>query len=133
MDAHVFGYDGIRRYDGWYPKLFWSKKWGPKPQRPKRIPGGHAGGSLSRVAVADVHTDVDRQQVLQVGVAHPGVMIVAIDAKGKTALYGGPAYNYYSFHRPQRKRLSDALWRKRVIRNRLPPRPAFTRAYHEDR
>jgi len=133
VDAHVFGYDGIRRYDGWYPKLFWSRSWGRKLKRRSLTAGGHSGGSLSRVAVADVHTDVDRGRVLQVGVGHPGVMVVAIDAGGKTALYGGPVYNYYSFQRPQSKRMTDARWRKRVIRSNLPPRPAFTRAYHMDR
>ncbi|MFH2007729.1 MAG: DUF3160 domain-containing protein [bacterium] len=133
VDAHIFAYSAIRRYDGWYPKLFWSKAWRRKLQRRPHGVGGHSGGSLSQVAVADVHTDVDRGQVLQVGVGHPGVMVVAINAGGKTALYGGPVYNYYSLQQPQRKRLTDARWRRRVIRSKLPPRPAFTRAYHVDR
>ncbi len=64
--------------------------------------------------VADVHTDVNTKQVLQVAVGRP--MEIWIRADGK--IYKGAMYSYYEFKQPMDKRLTDEEWQSMKI---LPP------------
>lgn len=114
VDLHLDRYDGSRRYNGWYPSLYWE---------------GPMEAGKSKPVVTDVHTDADAASVRQIGVGHPGLMIIAIDNNGDRALYGGPVYNYYAFERPLSNRMTDAQWRKLLNKDRLPEKPAFTNAY----
>lgn len=127
VDRHAPTYSGVRSYDGWYPKLFWSRHWMPGRSRPGQAES--LGGSLSKLSLATLHVDTDRRRVLQAGTGHPGLMVVAIDVNGKTALYGGPVYSYHRFNRPLSKPMSDQEWETRVTHS-APRRPPFARAYH---
>ena len=131
VDRHEGTYSGVRSYDGWYPKLFWPWGWGPGnvsgPPRPRGVRG--SGGALSKLSLATLHVDTDRLRALQSGTGHPGLMVVAIDVAGKTAIYGGPVYNYYRYERPLNKRMTDDEWALRMTYS-SPARPRFARNYH---
>ncbi len=130
VDRHAYLYSGGRSYDGWYPRLFWNGGWEARGQGRKVTIYDSTGGSRSRLALTSLHLDVDRGKALQAAVGHMGLLVVAIDVGGKTALYGGPAYNYYRFERKLSQTVSPAQWEYRITRGVLPLRPRFARAYH---
>ncbi len=140
VDRHEEGYGGTRSYDGWYPKLFWAPRAsfsdatpsGVIPLAPgRRLSNPHFEGGRSEPVVTDVHTDIDNGRALTLGVGHPQLMIVAIDAgaDGTVALYGGPTYDLRVFEVEAAHRMTDDQWRAAVEVGALPPRPAFTRSY----
>jgi hypothetical protein len=127
VDRHHEGYAGMRSYDGWYPRLFWTPNW--RADLGEGAPSLRAEGAISRPVVADVHTDAIASTVLQVGVADFEMLVVAIDdPAGAVALYAGPVTSFHSFERPVSERMSDEAWRDLLARER-PPRPPFARSY----
>ncbi len=140
VDRHAEGYAGIRFYDGWYPALFWKPGWG-EPVTDFLAPRNHKGppfrdweAGISKPITADVHTDADRRTVLQVGVGHPSLLIVAIeDRAGGLALYGGPVSSFHMFERPVGGRLDDAEWRALLDGPSPPLPPFFARGYRSGR
>jgi hypothetical protein len=127
VDLHITPYTHLRAFDGWYPGLFWMLSWssaGLSDFASAEHPSG-----LSEPIVADVHTDAENGLALEVATEHPGLLVVAIDNNGDTAVYGGPASSYRSFHQPLGDRLDDAQWNARVDAGALPPRPAFASPY----
>ncbi len=116
VDLHVShgrgGYGGGRSYDGWYPGLFHREQ-----------------GEESHPVIADVHTDADASTVLQTGVGHMGLIVVAIKDGNDISLYGGPAYNYYSFENPAENRLTDEQWNEILVSKTPPKKPGFTETY----
>lgn len=132
VDRHASGYGGSRSYDGWYPALFWTRYWTANPpSQSNNMMGGlpHAVAGRSEPIVADVHTDSDNAQVLEVGVGHPDMMLVAIDTENGPGIFAGPVYSFYSFHRPMNERMTDNQWRELVERGATPNRPAFAQRY----
>lgn len=134
VDRHI-GYGGVRSYDGWYPKLFWTRHWKEVPASGSKAEGRYimslpylAAGD-SEPVVADVHTDMDRGVALQVGVGNPELLIAAVRHDGRTALYGGMAYGLYAFETPVSARMTDAEWRRLLREGEAPPRPSFARGY----
>jgi len=129
-DLHGFAYSGGRVYDGWYPQLFWTRMWAPTDPQ-----GGHVDwmnahpSGISEPIVADVHTDAENGQALEVATGHPGMMIVAIDNQGDISLYGGPASSYYSFAVPVSQRMTDEEWAAKVAWGNQPARPDFAAGY----
>ncbi|MGA2065775.1 MAG: DUF3160 domain-containing protein [Thermoguttaceae bacterium] len=79
--------------------------------------------------VADVHTDPNSREVLQVGVGHTNFALVAVDNGEDRMVYVGPVYSYYEFSQPAERRLTDAEFRARLARGQEPPRPEWTRAF----
>ncbi len=125
VDLHGDSYYGSRVFDGWYPRLYWNWSWDPEYLDTfEDDPSG-----ISEPTVADVHTDAENGLALEVGVGHPGLMIVAIDNDGDVSLYGGPVASFFSFHLPLDRRMTDEQWYARVEAEDLPERPAFSRAY----
>jgi hypothetical protein len=124
-DLHGESYYGARVFDGWYPRLYWTYEWNPD----FRDAFGDDPSGISEPTVADVHTDAENGLALEVGVAHPGLMIVAIDNAGDVSLYGGPVASYYCFPVGLSDRMTDEDWYARVEADDLPERPAFARAY----
>ncbi len=61
--------------------------------------------------VADVHTDPNSREVLQVGVGHTNFAMVAVENGDDRMAYVGPVYTYYEFSQPARDRLTDAKFR----------------------
>ena len=124
-DLHGESYYGARVFDGWYPKLFWTWEWDQDyPGDFEDDPSG-----ISEPTVADVHTDAENGLALELGVGHPGLMLVAIDSGGQVAIYGGPVGSLYTFAAPLDQRLTDEQWYSRIEAQDLPDRPAFARAY----
>ena len=70
--------------------------------------------------IADVHTDGNTSQVLEEGVGHVRLMIVAYRVPDNRILIGvGPVLNYKEFKHPMEDRLTDEKWREMLITN--PP------------
>jgi hypothetical protein len=136
VDRHAEGYGGVRLYDGWYPGLYWKPRWG-EPITDFMAPVGHKGppyrhweAGISKPIAADVHTDADQRRVLQLGVGHPSLLVIAIeDRRGGLALYGGPVSSFYLMERPVGGRLADAEWRTLLDGPTPPPPPSFAREY----
>jgi hypothetical protein len=97
-------------YSGWYPQMIYGgapESWEP--------------------TIADVHTDPNTGQVLEVGVGDANFLVVAVDNAGDRAAYVGPVYSYYEIASPAR--LTDEEWRAKIKRGDLPPRPEWTHAF----
>lgn len=106
------GGSGPPRYDGWYPTLIYGGT--PRNYDP---------------TIADVHTDPESGEVLEVGVGSAQFLVVAIDNEDDRAVYVGPAYSYYEFRHPASDRLDDEAWQKMIAEGKLPKRPDFTDSF----
>lgn len=60
--------------------------------------------------IADVHTDPNTKQVLQVGVGDPNLIYAIIPGHGKTWIAQGACLSYYEFLNPLSQRLTDEEW-----------------------
>ncbi|HEY0713591.1 MAG TPA: DUF3160 domain-containing protein [Polyangia bacterium] len=103
---------GPPTYSGWYTTLIYED--GPADWEP---------------TVADVHTDPNTEQVLEVAVGDVNFIVVAIDNQGDRAAYVGPIYSYYEFHQKASQRLTDEQWRASIQEGKIPPRPAWTKPF----
>ena len=65
--------------------------------------------------IADVHTDPNTQQVLEVGVGR--VLAVVAPSKDGVDLYG-PVFSYYEFGQPMDQRLTDGAWQRMLDQNK---------------
>lgn len=108
------GYDPKPEWNGWYMDLIYipysetvedAIKWEP--------------------TIADVHTDPDAQQVLEVGTGDVHFVVAAIDNDGDTAVHVGPSFTYYSFTEPASNRLTNELWQQRLRNGQAPARPSW--------
>ncbi len=73
--------------------------------------------------VADVHTDSNSQTVLEEGVGHVNMIIVAYNLPdGRTVICAGPVMSHYEFKQPMQDRLTDEEWREMLETN--PPQKA---------
>ncbi|MCY2991129.1 MAG: DUF3160 domain-containing protein [Planctomycetota bacterium] len=99
-------------YTGWYCDLFY-----PNP-----------ANNIDRFVptVADVHTDTNNGgRVLEVGVGHATLGVIAIDNGADVMAYVGPLYTYYEFTQPVGDRLTDEQFSAMIFSDRTPPRPAW--------
>jgi hypothetical protein len=71
----------------------------------------------SAALIADVHTDPNTKQVLEVGNDIPGLLFIVINVNGRRQIFAGGAYDYYEFLQPMDKRFTDEEWQK------LSPKP----------
>jgi hypothetical protein len=108
------GGSGPPRYDGWYPSLFYG--------------GGPRSAEFDPV-IADVHTDPNQGDVLEVGVGAASFLMIAVDNEDDRAVYVGPTYSYYEFHQPASDRLTDEAWTMMLAGNKAPARLPFMSAY----
>jgi len=70
--------------------------------------------------IADVHTDPNTGQVLEVGTGNPFVIYVIVqDHTGKLFLTRGGTFSYYEFKNQMRERLTDEEWHEMLDTN--PP------------
>jgi hypothetical protein len=60
--------------------------------------------------VADVHTDVNSGQVLEVATGYP----LEIYVKGKGKTYRGAMFSYYEFTQPMKERMTDKDWQEKA-------------------
>ncbi|UCG92435.1 MAG: DUF3160 domain-containing protein [candidate division WOR-3 bacterium] len=68
--------------------------------------------------IADVHTDINTKQVLEVGNDVPALLYTVVEMNGTQQLFIGGVYDYYEFLQPMGERLTDEEWQK------LSPKPA---------
>lgn len=70
--------------------------------------------------IADVHTEPNTGQVLEVGVGRLLEIYVHVDDENGKRLCRGGMFSYYEFKRPMNKRLTDEQWREMVGADKLP-------------
>jgi hypothetical protein len=98
--------------------------------------GGQIGGiadvdekAKKTTIVADVHTDSNSQKVLEEGVGHVDMLVVAYKVPdGRTIIGAGPVMSHYEFKQPMENRLTDEKWREMLEAN-PPERPEWTSTY----
>jgi hypothetical protein len=100
----------VLTYDGWYPQLMYN--FGEEKQ------------DAWRATLADVHTDSQGGQVLEVGVGRVNYCVAVIDQKDRPCVFVGPVYSYYEFPHAANDRLTDEQWQT-MLRQDLPSRPSF--------
>jgi hypothetical protein len=110
-----FGSGGRPTYDGWYTELFYQSE-------------DDADVSWE-ATVADVHTDPDSKQVLQVGVGDLNLCVIAIDNQDDRMTFVGPVFSYYEFPQPAGKRLTDGEWETLLRAGKQPPRPSWVESF----
>lgn len=113
----VGGYDPTPQWNGWYMDLLYIARGESVEDATKWKP-----------TIADVHTDPDSQNVLEVGTGDVHFVVAAVDNDGDTALHVGPSFTYYSFHEPGAQRLTDEQWQARLYQGKTPPRPSWIRS-----
>jgi hypothetical protein len=67
--------------------------------------------------VADVHTDPNTQQALQVAIGDPALIWVIAPVNGQPTLTQGAVFSFYEFSQPLSDRLTDEAWQA------LQPKP----------
>jgi hypothetical protein len=108
------GYGATPVYNGWYVDLFY---------------GGQKSAIEWDPTVADVHTDPNSRQVLEVGVGRIDTLVMAVDNDGDKSMFAGPTFSYYQFHQPATKRMTDPEWKDMLIQEGPPPRPDWTGSF----
>lgn len=108
---------GFTTYSGWYCDLIYG--------------GRHKAGDWVPT-IADVHTDPNKQETLQVGVGNCNFLVVAIDNEQQRRIYVGPAYSYYEFKQPAAKRRTDIEWGVMLLQQQQPPRPEWVSSFQPE-
>jgi hypothetical protein len=99
--------------------------------------GDQLGGTVGDVderdkkttIVADVHTDANTKTVLEEGVGHVNMLVVAYKLpEGRILIGAGPVMSHYEFKQPAQDRLTDEKWREMLEAN-PPKRPEWTSTY----
>jgi len=86
--------------------------------------------STRTALVADVHTEPNTGQVLEVATGYVDLMIVAYALpEGQIVLGAGPVFSYYEFKQPMSERLTDEAWRQMLASDAAPPRPTWTAGF----
>ncbi|MFW9844243.1 MAG: DUF3160 domain-containing protein, partial [Candidatus Thorarchaeota archaeon] len=79
--------------------------------------------------IADVHTDPNEGEVLEVGVGRPAVILVAVLINGEVILTQGGVMSYYEFTWPMNDRLTDESWQEMLELGTEPPLPSWTESF----
>lgn len=81
--------------------------------------------------IADVHTDVNTEKVLEEGVGYIKTLVVAYKLpEGHILLGVGPVFSYYEFKQPMNERLTDEEWRI-MLEGKHPEEPEWTKTFSE--
>jgi hypothetical protein len=84
-------------------------------------------GADDRMAlVADVHTHMEGDVVLEEAVGDPDLICVELERDGQRVRYWGAVFSYYEFKHPMDDRLTDEAWQSMAPE---PPQPPWTSAY----
>jgi hypothetical protein len=82
----------------------------------------------SIACIADVHTDPNTQNVLEVGTGNPMCLYVIVPVEGKLQICRGATFSYYEFTQPMSNRLTDAQWQN-MLKNSNPVMPEWVNNY----
>ncbi len=118
-----------RKYNGWYPNLFYSRLY-------ENFGVPHSEGSDKWDAmVTDVHTDGsdmlsgDPGAVIHEGIGHVHLMMIAIDNGPDRMVYAGPVLSHYEFEMPGITRMTDEEWKTNLRGGTKPASPEWTQSY----
>ena len=108
------GYGAKPVYNGWYVDLFYK---------------GQEAAIEWDPTVADIHTDPNSRQVLEVGVGRIDTLFMAVDNDGDRTMFAGPTFSYYQFNQPASKRMTDPEWKEMLVMDNAPDRPDWTSSF----
>ena len=101
----------------------------------KYIPWRHIMNLVSTeprdtITVADVHTDLNSEMVLEEGTGYLKVLLVAFKLPDSRIFIGaGPVLTYYEFKHPMRDRLNDKSWKQLLSSKSCPNEPEWISEY----
>lgn len=72
--------------------------------------------------IADVYTDGESLQVLNVAAATPEIMVLALQTQNGPTLFAGPVSSYREF---VGRRTTDEEWQAQILSGKAPPPPAW--------
>ncbi|MFC1537621.1 DUF3160 domain-containing protein [Gemmatimonadota bacterium] len=75
--------------------------------------------------IADVHTDPNSAQVLEVGVGYPLALYVIVPGSQGPVLALGGMFSYYEFKHPMNDRLTDEAWQEMLHAGEAPDTPEW--------
>jgi hypothetical protein len=81
--------------------------------------------------VTDIHTNVTRQQALEIGIGRLLDLWVVVPGQVGPRLTQGGMFSFYEFAQPMSDRLTDEQWHERVQAGKTPPMPAWTSSFVE--
>jgi hypothetical protein len=124
-----FGCDGVRRYDGWYPRLFYNGvQFFTGSGEDQAYFQENFGANAADVIVADVHTDVpcpdcdDPGSVLHEGIGRVNLLMIAVENGADRMVFAGPVLSHYEFEvTGSPRRLNDDEWRRMYQWQQFPP------------
>ncbi len=70
--------------------------------------------------IADVHTDVNKSEVLEEAVGNPLMLYAVVPFQGRDFLAVGGMFSWYEFTRPMDERMTDAEWQELETKPDLP-------------
>lgn len=106
-----FGSAQVKDFSGWYCRLFYARHREPVLWLPQ----------TSKPVVADVHTNPDGRDVLEVATGDARLLIIAVEGGTNSTVYVGPISSYYEFWQPAAAKLNDQEWTQRLASQ--PPSP----------
>ena len=75
--------------------------------------------------IADVHTDINTETVLEEAVGNPMIIYVAVYIEGRVVITRGGTFSYYEFAQPMNDRLTDEAWQDMLDAGEEPPLPSW--------
>jgi hypothetical protein len=109
---------------------------GERAEKPADDPGVREvleieGDPYKTTIAADVHTDGNMEEVLEVGSGFIDWMVIVrrID-EGVLGAAVGPIFTYYEFPWPMKNRLNDDEWNALLTSDESPARPEFVKSFY---
>jgi len=88
------------------------------------------GGPDNEIAtIADVHTVIGTNRVLEEGVGYASTVYAVVELEGRLKLLRGAALSYYEFVQPLENRFSDERWQEMLAKDETPPAPLWTGSF----
>lgn len=88
--------------------------------------GPYSDADKTVETVADVHTDPNRQLVLEAAVGKPLVVYAFVPFEGRRYIATGAMFSYYEFTRHMSERMTDEQWQGLTAK---PPMPVWTESF----
>jgi hypothetical protein len=103
------------------------------PETDMAVPASSEARIERGIAIAtDIHTRVQSQQVLQIGVGRLLSLWVAVPDDVGARMTQGYLGSYYEFLHPMNDRLTDEKWNTMLERGEAPSRPVWTSSFVEE-
>jgi len=91
--------------------------------------GGNERQERGIALVTDIHTAIDRGQVLELGIGRIMNLFVVVPSVVGQRMTQGGIFSFYEFEQDMSNRLSDAEWGERIERGEAPPLPAWSSSF----